>query len=167
MKNFTIFKGYQRRHFENLCWLKNLISEHKNEKNTKKIWAKYFADGVVCLIVFDNYKYYTGAIIHRQKGFTKSIVCPTVILDLYNKPIHWSKKGDELYLKLKTVCDAGSKGGVGLVMMDIRHFMRIVNSKDPLKTFIGLCYNGVIYNQLQSFKWFMLRLFNKISFILT
>jgi len=151
------FIDFNKLYFERLAWIYNLIIKNTDKKFTY-FWNKESKDGIYAFLIFDNYQYYTGAIIERKEGITIKIICPYNLLNISNKPIHWKKNSDKYYDYIKTFLNLKDYDSINLCSMDLRQLIRVINSKEALKTFFNLSYNGIIYTELNYKLWLKLKL---------
>lgn len=149
------FLDYNKLYFERLSWIYNLLKSHTS-KSLEYFWNHLCKDGVYGLIIFDNYKYYTGAIVER--GEMLKIICPNSLLNFKNRPTHWNKETDKYFDLINTFASTKDYENINLIVMDLRHLMRIINSDDPLKTFYKLSYNGVVYSEFNKTLWLKIKL---------
>jgi len=141
------FIDFNRLYFERLLWLYSLLSQTQ-DKSFLSFWEKEAKNGIYSILIFDNYKYYTGAIIERLEAKTIKVICPYSILNITNKPVHWKKYSDKYFDYIKTFYNLKDYSSINLCSLDLIQLIRIINSKEALKTFFNLSYNGVIYTEL-------------------
>ncbi|MBN1115248.1 MAG: hypothetical protein JXA66_07900 [Oligoflexia bacterium] len=159
----TVYRDYHKIYFERLSWIYALLEETISGRDVANILNKSFKDGVLTFIIFDNYRYFTGGVISRYKNKTVSVRCPGYLLDIEG-PVHWKTKGDEYLSRIRFFTpEELEKTRSGIIMLDIRHLLRIIHSPMPLKTFVQISYNGVIYTELPDSMWFKLRMHGLFS----
>lgn len=150
------FIDFNKLFFERLSWVYNLLKNH-NSSSFKIFWKNLCKNGVYALIIFDNYKYYSGAIVEKKDDELK-IMCPNSLLNLKNRPTHWNKEADKYFDLINTFASSKDYSNINLTVMDLRHFMRIINSENPMKVFYKLSYNGVIYSEFNKTLWLKVKL---------
>lgn len=149
------FFDFNKLFFERLSWIFNLLKNHNNI-SLKHLLNNFFKDGVYGFMIFDNFKYYTGAIIEKKDKI--KVICPKSLLNLKSRPIHWNKEADKYFDLINTFASTKDYKNINLIIMDLRHIMRIINSDDPVKTFYKLSYNGVIYSEINKTLWLKIKL---------